>query len=371
VRIVTNIDETAPTGGVQMNVFQISRELARRGHSVEVLYAEGGSLEEEYRSFCRALTRVPSERFDFEPLRHPRQQLQKVRVVERAVKGKPDLIYAQRMSSSGWSVPTKRISGRPIVCHNHGYSPCSARRTAWLSRHIDRFVMVSEFTAGVWREAGLEAEKIRVVHNGIDPDEYPVGGEDEKMAAREALGIGEDLFVVCFIGRIDEEKGVETLLEAWRILGLGPGEGQLVIVGSPSYSDYDGRVAELKGRAAANVVFLPVRRDVVTPLHAADVAVVPSIVEESFGRTVIEGLATGRPVLASRSGAIPEILTGELAEFLFDGGDAEALAKALRKLIGWQEWRPELGAACHDRVAECFTLARTVDGLEETFAQVV
>jgi glycosyltransferase involved in cell wall biosynthesis len=371
VRIVTNIDATAPTGGVQMNVFQITRELARRGHSVEVLYVEGGSLEDEYRSFCRALTKVPSERFDFDPLRHPRQQLQKLRVVERAVKGRPDVIYAQRMLSSGWSVPTKRLTGRPIVCHNHGYGPCSPRRTAWLSRHVDRFVMVSEFTAGVWREAGLEAGKIRVVHNGIDPAEYPVGGSEEKMLARSALGIGEDLFVVCFIGRIDEEKGVETLLEAWRILGLGPGEGQLVVVGSPSYSDVGRRVTELQGRAPSNVAFLPVRRDVVTPLHAADVAVVPSIVEESFGRTVIEGLATGRPVLASRSGAIPEILTGDLAQFLFDRGDAEALAQGLRKLIGWQTSRPELGVACHDRVADCFSLARTVDGLEKTFAEVV
>jgi glycosyltransferase involved in cell wall biosynthesis len=371
VRIVTNVDVTAPTGGVQMNVFQITRELARRGHSIEVLYAEGGSLEDEYRSFCRALTKVPSERFDFDPLVHPRQQLQKVRVVEKAVKGRPDVIYAQRMFSSGWSVPTKRLTGKPIVCHNHGYVPCSARRTAWLSRQVDRFVMVSEFTARLWREAGLDAKKIRVVHNGIDPAEYPVGGSGERGKARKALGIGEDLFVVCFIGRIDEEKGVETLLEAWRILGLGPGEGQLVIVGSPSYSDFDGRVRELQARAGSNVAFLPVQRDVVTPLHAADVAVVPSIVEESFGRTVIEGLATGRPVLASRSGAIPEILTGELAEFLFDRGDAEALARGLRKLIGWQTTRPELGGACHDRVTESFSLARTVDGLEETFAEVV
>jgi glycosyltransferase involved in cell wall biosynthesis len=369
VRITTNIDETAPSGGVQMNVFQISRELSRRGHVVEVLYVDGGSLEDEYRSFC-TLTRIRAERFDFDSLRHPRQQVRKTSVVARAVSSRPDVIYAQRTGSLGWSLPTKLLTRTPIVCHVHGMVPYRRRQYAFLSRHVDRFIMVSDFMAGQWIDAGLDPQKIRVIHNGIDPAEYPMGGEEERARARRALGLAEDLFVVSYIGRIDEEKGVETLLDAWKILGLGPGEAHLVVVGSPCYGTFAERVVALGARAPSNVTFLPGQSDVVTPLHAADVSVVPSIFEEPFGRTVIEGLATGRPVLGARTGAIPEILTGTLAELLFDRGDADALAHLLGGLVGWQANRPELGAACHARVLESFTLGRVVDGLEDTFAAV-
>jgi glycosyltransferase involved in cell wall biosynthesis len=54
------------------------------------------------------------------------------------------------------------------------------------------------------------------------------------------------------------------------------------------------------------------RRDVITPLHAADVVVVPSTYDEPFGRAVIEGMATGRPVVTSRVGGMPEILEGDV-----------------------------------------------------------
>ena len=70
--------------------------------------------------------------------------------------------------------------------------------------------------------------------------------------------------------------------------------------------------AELKKLATDSVHFIEGQRNVVTPLHASDVVVVPSVWREPFGRTVIEALATGRPVVASRVGGIPEILTGPL-----------------------------------------------------------
>ena len=173
-----------------------------------------------------------------------------------------------------------------------------------------------------------------------------------------------------YFGRLDEEKGVHVLLDAWQRLGLGPGDGCLLVVGS-STVDHDPagyrRRLDSFVTDAVDVRFLPARRDVVTPLHAADVAVVPSTWDEPFGRTVIEGLATGRPVVASSVGGIPEILTGPLERLLVPGGDAEALAAKILELRGWQEREPELGRRCAERVSEEFTLAQMVDGVERAF----
>ena len=106
-----------------------------------------------------------------------------------------------------------------------------------------------------------------------------------------------------------------------------------------------------------------------TPLHAADVVVVPSLWEEPFGRVVIEAMVTGRPVLASRSGGIPEILTGRFAGHLFEKGDATELAALLRGLIGWRDREPGLAVRCAAHVEEHFQLSDRVDGVEALLGQ--
>jgi glycosyltransferase involved in cell wall biosynthesis len=108
------------------------------------------------------------------------------------------------------------------------------------------------------------------------------------------------------------------------------------------------------------------RTDVVTPLHAADLVVVPSQGEEAFGRTVIEALSTGRPVVASEVGGIPEILTGELASFQVPPSDAGAIAAKVRELLDWRTREPELADACRAHIIGNFSKRAMVDAVEES-----
>ncbi|MGD0392048.1 MAG: glycosyltransferase family 4 protein [Acidimicrobiales bacterium] len=375
MRLVTSVHSTVPMGGVEWNVYQVSRELARRGHQVDLIYRESGSLVPDYRRFCHSVTKVPEVDYWYPTGRRgrPKQLAKVLPAAAVTVRRRPDLIYGSRMMSTGWAIPAGKVLGAPIVCHEHGYGEqLSQRRIDRLRRHVDRFVVVSQFVADQWLALGLDPDQVEVVFNGIDPAEYPIGGAEERSAARRALDIGEDVFVVTCVGRLDREKGVHVLLDAWRRLGLSPDEGALVVMGSSTvHRDADAYRAELRAMATDSVRFVPGQRDVVTPLHAADVAVVPSVVQESFGRTVIEALSTGRPVLASRVGGIPEIMSGPLRRFLFEQGDAEALAEGLRGLMDWREREPELGGLCRSRVLEQFTLARMVDGIESAFRSVL
>ncbi len=371
MRLVTSVHSTVPMGGVEWNVYQVSRELARRGHQINLIYREPGSLVPDYRRFCQSVTKVPEVDYWYPTGRRgrPKQLAKVVPAAAVAIRHRPDLIYGSRMMSTGWAIPAGKVVGAPIVCHEHGYDGrLSERRIDRFRRHVDRFVVVSQFVADQWLTMGLDPDQVDVVFNGIDPAEYPLGGAEERSAARQALGIGEDLFVVTCVGRLDREKGVHVLLDAWRRLGLGPGEGALVVMGSSTvHRDAAAYQAELRAMATDSVRFVPGQRDVVTPLHAADVAVVPSVVPESFGRTVIEALSTGRPVLASRVGGIPEIMSGPLRRFLFEQEDEEALAEGLRDLMHWRDREPELAGVCRSRVLEQFTLARMVDGIEASF----
>jgi glycosyltransferase involved in cell wall biosynthesis len=374
MKLVTNVHGTAPTGGVEMHVYQASAELARRGHGVHLLHVETGSFEPEYRRFCRSVTRVPTVDYWYPAGRRgrPRQMAQMVPAIWAAARRRPDVIYGNRVFSNGWAIPAGKMIGAPVVCHLHGHTDLGADRVAFLNRHVGRFVIISQFVADQWLASGLDPAKIDIVFNGIDPSEYAVGGMAERAKARTELGLPDDAFVVTYFGRVDREKGVHILLEAWRRLGLRGDAGRLLVVGS-SMVDHDGGAyqAELTGLAGDNVQFLGARRDVVTPLHAADVAVVPSIWDEPFGRTVIEALATGRPVLAARVGGIPEILSGPLERFLFDRGDATGLAEQLHALLRWREEEPDLARQCEERVHQGFTLAQMVDGIEAAFGAAI
>jgi len=247
----------------------------------------------------------------------------------------------------------------------------SPARIAHLNRHVGRFVVISQFVADQWLASGLDPEKVGVVRNGIDPAAYPVGGLAERSAARRELALPEDAYVVAYVGRLDREKGVDVALSAWRLLDLSPEAARLLVVGSPTVKDdADAYRAELEALAGPGVTFLPGRADVVGPLHAADVVVVPSRWDEPFGRAVIEALSTGRPVLAPRVGGIPEILEGPMTRFLFEREDTEALAGHLSALRGWREREPELAETSRSWVEQRFTLATMVDGLEAAFAAV-
>jgi glycosyltransferase involved in cell wall biosynthesis len=371
MRLVTNVHSTSPLGGVELNVFQVSRELARRGHQVHLLYREAGTLVPDYRTFCQSVTKVPDVDYWFPTGRRarPKQMAMMVPAATVAVRHRPDLIYGNRIMSTAWAVPAGRLAGAPVVCHEHGHSDhLSTRQIDRLRRHVDRFVMVSHHVAGLWLASGLDPDRVDVVFNGVDPAEYPFGGDEERSGARHALGLGEDPFVVTYFGRIDREKGVHVLLDAWRRLDFGPDEARLLVMGSATvHADAAAYRAELEELATDTVRFVPGRRDVVTPLHASDVVVVPSVWQEPFGRTVIEALCTGRPVLASRVGGIPEILTGPLGRFLFEPSDAAGLAEQLAGLVHWRDKEPELAQLCRARVLDQFTLAQTVDGLEASF----
>jgi glycosyltransferase involved in cell wall biosynthesis len=110
------------------------------------------------------------------------------------------------------------------------------------------------------------------------------------------------------------------------------------------------------------------RSDVVGPLHAADVVVVPSVYAEPFGRVVIEALSTGRPVIASSIGGIPEILTGDLARFLVPAGDVTALTRKLGELLDWRTRDERLAEACVDHVRQHFSKSSMVDAIEDRLA---
>jgi glycosyltransferase involved in cell wall biosynthesis len=362
MKIVASVHSMAPVGGTELNVFQVTRGLAGRGHSIDLIAARGGSLAEEYATFCRSVTRLPV--LDFARSTALRDVVRMTPAIAVAAAKRADVVYPNRFSELIWATSAGRLSGAPVVCHLHEIR--HRRPGGFPNAHVRKFIAVSESLRSEWVEVGLDPNLIDVVYNGVSLDDYPLGGAEERARARADLGLPEDGFVVLYYGRLDAEKGVDVLLDAWGRLDIGDGGGRLLLVGSPSMhlADGEGELERMRRNEPPGCTWLPARADVVTPLHAADVVVVPSVWAEPFGRVVIEAMATGRPALASRVGGIPEILKGEFDRFLVEPSDPASLADGLRGLMGWQAREPDLAKVCEGYVRDNFSLDATISGIE-------
>ena len=368
VNILTHVEQLNPDGGEQVNSLQISRELARRGHQIDLIYTTDGAFAPEYREFCRSLQQVPPVDFSFRsPVAGARNLFE---CVKASVHSKPDVIYNSRFFSLEWAAATHLLTRAPVVCHAQGDVGGNKLRERLRVKLARDYIPVSRYTAGLLGQLGVDDAAITVVHNGVDPDLYPFGGEAELCGARDALGIDHDAIVLLYYGRLDPIKGIEVLLESFAYLSRHSERFLLVIQGA--WWDNEAYFRRLQELAPPDGVrWIRRQTDVVTPLHAADVVVCPSIWEEPFGRVIIEALSTGRPIVATRVGGIPEILTGELAELLVAPHDPKALAEKLIETHDWRSTSPGLGLDCRKHVEKHFTQAQMVDGIEEVLERAV
>jgi glycosyltransferase involved in cell wall biosynthesis len=240
-----------------------------------------------------------------------------------------------------------RALGKPCVVKVHGTDVnVVARRLtarAVLRRVLPRadgVVAVSRSLAESVERIGVDAERVHVVANGVDAELFAVRDREE---ARRALGLPAKRPMVLFVGRIEPQKGVGELVDAFeRVRARVPG-AMLALVG-------DGVSArDVRGRAAAwgDALVVPGPRpheEVARWLAACDVFTLPSH-GEGMPNVVLEALACGRPAVATRVGGIPEVLSDARAGMLVPPCDAAALADALVAALG-RKWDAADVRAC-------------------------
>ncbi len=193
-------------------------------------------------------------------------------------------------------------------------------------RAVDLYFTLTEFARRKFVAGGLPADRIVVKPNCVHPDPGP--------------GAGRGGYAV-FVARLSPEKGIDTVLAAWARLARPI---RLKVIG-------DGPLAErVRGAAAADPRIeylgrLPLA-DVLDVIGDAAALVMPSVWYETFGRTIIEAYAKGTPVIASRLGAMAELVEDGRTGVLFAPGDAAALAAAVDRLLADPEALARMRPAC-------------------------
>jgi glycosyltransferase involved in cell wall biosynthesis len=247
----------------------------------------------------------------------------------------------------------RRLRPKTMIClwaHNELFRTYGDAEVRRVVAAADRVIGCSRFIADALarRLPSDQAAKVRVVHNGVNTDQF----QPPPAPPRNSMP------VILFVGRIQPLKGPDLLIRAAVKLAAENVPFLLRIVGSGNFSSadpltpFEQELRDLAGPISDRVRFQPFasRADIPAIYQSADINVVPSNWDEPFGLTVLEGMACGLPSVVSRRGGIPEAAAD--AALYFDPPDIDGLADALRTLLNDASLRAEWGRKARNRAME-------------------
>jgi glycogen(starch) synthase len=213
-------------------------------------------------------------------------------------------------------------------------------------------------------QAGRQAADAQVIHWGIDPNRYRYKTTDPQGGC------------LLYVGQLAPHKGVHTAIEALHhlIRHYGKDGATLTIVGGSMFPRYAAELRQLTARFGldSRVRFLgqlaPEKLAAVYAEH--DLLLFPSVWDEPFGITILEGMAAGIPVVATASGGAAEIVRDELNALVFAKGDADACARCVSRLLEDRTLYERIRAGGRRTVEERFRLERTIDRIEQDLSRL-
>ncbi len=284
----------------------------------------------------------------------------------------PDVVHTYMSAANVFGALAARRAGvRGLVTtrRDTGFADgwLMRRALAWTSRWARRVVAVSEDAARVAASRdGLAGDRLRVIPNGIDLERFSPRGRRSEM--RRLLGVPESAPLLVSVSHLTRVKGIDLLVEAARLIRERNAEARAVVAGRGAEQT---RIEQAIRSSGLEGTFrlLGSYEDVPGLLEAADLFVLPSR-SEGQPNAVMEAMAMGLPVVATKVGGVPEVARDREEALLVPPEDAEALASACQALLAEPARARCLGDAGRERAAKQFSLARMIRRYEELYQDV-
>ncbi len=346
-------------GGLEEVILMYAKFLDKRRFDVAVAYRVHGVIAEE-------IGKLPDVQLFHYEAATTWKRFRSLRLFAKQFR--PDLVH----NHFNW---IGLLIGRSIhvpcveTIHNTYHFLTTGQRIGYslLSVFASKIIAVSDYV----REFTLKyfplipSRKITVIHNSIDVARLQTHKPEE---SRRSLGIAPDEFVIGFIGRLEEQKGVPFLLDAIKKLNSSFVHLKIIIAGDGTLR----KSLEEHARAASldNIVFLGYQRDTPQLYAAFDVFVLPSLFE-GLPVSAIEAMAAGCPVVATRVGGVAEVVEHEVTGLLVESGNSAELADALRRLITHPDLSKQMGIEGRERAKREFSVEIMIGKTERVYNELL
>lgn len=339
-------------GGISSYTYLLSKELVNRGDEVYVL-----TYPHENISDIKDIPVFTAPTLNIKGLRgflfSISATLKLLRIIR---KYKIDLIHAHYVMPPGLiAVICSMLSGTKTAITIHGSDIFVLARKPLLKSVIKFILKRSDYVFVVsdsLREnvlkldiEGLE-DKLSITYNAVDVERFK---PDQTSTFKEEVHINPQKPVVLFVGNLVWQKGVEYLIRAKEFLKV---DAEIVIVGDGPLLDELKAIVEFE--KMEGITFTGARTDIEKIMPAADVVAVPSV-SESFGIVVLEAMASGKPVIATNVGGIPEVVNKETG-VLVNPEDPVGLAEAIDKILEDKELKEKMGKTAREQVMKYATI---------------
>jgi len=347
VNLAFLIDKLRPGGGAQRHTLRLALGLRERGYGVRVICIEEAGAWGE----ALAAKGIPVRALGFPSVASPAGIAAIFALRRELRRERPDLLYALMLDANLIGPPAGWLAGVPVVSARRD-TGFSLRRRALLglrfaNRFCTAFCSNSEAVRrAAIRQEGIAPARIAVLPSAVEPEAGSAGD-------RAGLGIAPGEFVVLCVGRFRPEKGHAVLLQAVaRLKREAPPLRLLLAGGGEEESRLRALARELD--LEAHITFLGMRDDVPRLLASADAAALLSD-HDGMPNFLLEAMAAGLPIAASRAEGIVEAVEDGVQGLLVAPGDEEAAAAALRRLRDDRPLAARLGAAGRVRAAQRFS----------------
>jgi glycosyltransferase involved in cell wall biosynthesis len=293
-----------------------------------------------------------------------------------------DLVHTNSLKADVLGGLAGRLARRPVVWHvrdriEEDYLPAQVVRLfRMLCRVVPTHVIANSAATlrtinprdpraaqGNWDEL-TASKKMSIVHDGTPLS--PLVDSNERRLERFRVGL---------IGRISPWKGQDIFLRAAARVAKRFPDVQFVVIGAALFGEarYDEQVRALPKQLGIDgiVEFTGFRDDIHAAIADLDLVVHASTIGEPFGQVIIEGMAAGKPVVATNGGGVPEIVEDGRTGLLVPMGDVPAMADAICAILADPEKAAGMGALARQRVEQHFTAALTARRVEAVYVQVL
>jgi glycosyltransferase involved in cell wall biosynthesis len=375
------VNNSADVYGASRSLLRLAGRLEGLGHEPVVLLPETGPLDERLAAVGVRTIVFPRLRVITRPV------LTSWRILPWLAGFLPSAIALSRLlrrekidivhTNTGVIVSSAlaaRFAGCPHVWHIRDwfqeFGPLWKPYSRYILANADRVLCVSGAIAGQFPRS----DKIEVLNNGFDLDEFPEPTPEERARARERWNISPECLVVGTVGRIKfKRKGQEFLLQAVKLLRERGIDATCLLAGGPApgAEEQIAQMEELAASLGVPAIFtgeLPNARPAYT---AMDIFVLPSAQPEPFGGVVLEAMALALPVIGTNiGGTVEQIADGETG-LLVPPADPAAMAEAIAKLAAEPERARHMGASGRRRVAENFDIGAMTGRIMKVYEDVL